>query len=190
MPMNPMAMMMLAQMMQQGQGQGGPAMVPPPPGGQIPQNIPGLFPPGGPPGPGGQLMPDPALAGQVTGMMPMNGGPVEPVQGGIAGMMSNPALQHGLLGAGAGLMAASGPTEMPTSMGQAASSGLMGALRGAAGYNAMQRQQERDEQMDQLLRDVLGGEMGIAQQQGVGTLREPGPDRRRLAGALMAGGAF
>lgn len=71
-------------------------------------------------------------------------------QGGLMGMFANPQTA-GLLGAAGGLLAASGPSRMPVSMGQAMGMGLQGMEQGTANALNTQRQMMQMQAMQGLM---------------------------------------
>lgn len=71
-------------------------------------------------------------------------------QGGLMGMFANPQTA-GLLGMAGGLLAASGPSRMPVSMGQALGMGLQGMEQGSANALNTQRQMMQMQAMQGLM---------------------------------------
>ena len=82
---------------------------------------------------------------------------------GAAGGLSNPLLMA-LLGAGGGLLGASGPSRMPIGLGQVLGQGLQGGLGGAAGARMLQQEAEdraRQDALQEKLMQLLGFQMGL-----------------------------
>lgn len=73
--------------------------------------------------------------------------------GGLMGMYANPQMA-GLLGMSQGLLAASGPSRMPVSMGQAMGQGVAGMQQGAGNALQMQRQLMQMRAMQGLMGDA------------------------------------
>lgn len=74
----------------------------------------------------------------------------------LQGMNVDPAVWQGMLGAGGGLLGAAGPSRLPTTMGDAMVPALQGGLGGYAMHGMLEKQQKRDELLDQILRQQAG----------------------------------
>lgn len=110
--------------------------------------------------------PMPMLKPDVAGPpAPPAASPFAGMGAGLSDLLNNPAAQMSLLGAGGALLGASGPTQVPTTMGDAMSGALQGGLGGYAMHDMMQRQAKRDKFLDK----IMENEAGMA---GVGTLSE------------------
>lgn len=96
----------------------------------------------------------------------------------LDGVMSDPS-QMGLMGMAQGLLAASGPSRLPVSMGQAMGQGLQGAQQGYVGGLGLQKQLLQMRAMQGL----LGGGQQPAQQQPMTTPGVP----VSMGGGLMGG---
>lgn len=94
--------------------------------------------------------------------------------GGIGGLTGpqglgggiNP-LTMGLLGAGGSMLGASGPSPYKTGIGTALGAGIGGGLGGYGLGQAMQQQQQRQGLTDQLMAQILGRQMGVANSGGM-----------------------
>jgi hypothetical protein len=99
--------------------------------------------------------------------------------GGLMGIYANPQ-SAGLMGMAQGLLAASGPSRMPVSMGQALGAGMQGMQQNAGDAQQMQQQMLRMRAMQGL----MGGAGGQPQPQ-----QPTQPDPTMAQGAPVMGGA-